>query len=175
MLNELSSIVRITLGGGPIRLLGRLTPLLLALFVFAPAAAGELAPQNVSPSGPSGSAPQIASDGHGSIVAVWRELDGDDSAIRAAVKPAGEDWDASKTISRPAPETESPVVAMDANGNAVAVWNRSSNGHDSAVQAAVRPAKGSGPHLRISLLPETSPFMRRSQSRPGRSLSCGSS
>ena len=78
---------------------------------------------------------------------MWRELDGDESAIRAAVKPAGGEWSSSKRISRPAPATESPKLAMDAGGNAVAVWNRSSNGHDNVVQAAVLAADGdwSGP------------------------------
>jgi hypothetical protein len=124
-----------------IRLLGRLTPL-LALLAFAPAAGGELTPLGISPSGSSGSAPRIAADGRGNVVAVWRELDGNDSAIRAAFKPQGGDWEASRRISRPGPETESPHVAMDRQGNGAAVWNRSSNGHDDVVQAAVRPADG---------------------------------
>jgi hypothetical protein len=113
----------------------------IALVVFPSAAAGELSPADISGQGASGSTPQIASDGVGDIVAVWRETDSDTSAIRAAVKPAGDSWAAAKRISTPAVATESPKVAMDTAGNAVAIWQRST-GADSVVQAAIRPAGG---------------------------------
>jgi Ca2+-binding RTX toxin-like protein len=112
----------------------------MGLLVWPAVAAGELHPADISPAGVTGSRPLIASDGAGTVVAVWRELDGDTSAIRAAVRPAGSDWD-SKRISVPAPSTESPALAVDRLGNAVALWQRSS-GKDSIVQAAVRPANG---------------------------------
>lgn len=112
----------------------------LALLVLPPVAGGELNPADVSPAGVTGSRPLIASDHAGNIVAIWRELDGNTSAIRAAFRPSGGDW-ASKRISVPAPSTESPALAMDRLGNAVAVWQRSTR-DDSVVQAAVRPAGG---------------------------------
>jgi Ca2+-binding RTX toxin-like protein len=113
----------------------------IALVVFPSAAGGELKPLDISPAGASGSAPRIASDGAGNIAVVWRESDGDTSSIRAAFRPANGVWQPSQRISAPAPETESPKVAMDSLGNTVAVWHRSS-GHDSVVQAAIRPAGG---------------------------------
>jgi hypothetical protein len=113
----------------------------IALVVFPSAAVGELNPADISGKGESGSTPRIASDGAGDILAIWREVDGDTSAIRAAFRPAGESWGSAQRISTPALATESPRVAMDKAGNALAVWQRSS-GHDSVVQAAVRPAGG---------------------------------
>jgi RTX calcium-binding nonapeptide repeat (4 copies) len=113
----------------------------IALVVFPSAAVGELNPADISGKGESGSTPRIASDGAGDILAIWREVDGDTSAIRAAFRPAVESWGSAERISTPALATESPRVAMDKAGNALAVWQRSS-GHDSVVQAAVRPAGG---------------------------------
>lgn len=113
----------------------------IALVVFPSAAVGELNPADISGKGESGSTPRIASNGAGDIVAIWREVDGDTSAIRAAFRPAGESWGSAQRISTPVLATESPRVAMDKAGNAVAVWQRSS-GHDSVVQAAIRPAGG---------------------------------
>ncbi len=112
-----------------------------ALVVFPAGAGAELQPGNVSPEGAFASAPRIASDGHGNIVAVWREVDGDLSAIRTASRAAG-DWGAGRRLSVPAAATEAPQLGMDRLGNAVAVWHRSS-GRDSVVQAAVRPDGGS--------------------------------
>jgi RTX calcium-binding nonapeptide repeat (4 copies) len=113
----------------------------IALAVFPSAAVGELKPADISGQGESGSSPRIASDGAGAIVAIWREVEEDTSAIRAAFRPAGESWRPAQRISTPALATESPRLAMDKAGNAVAVWQRSS-GHDSIVQAAIRPAGG---------------------------------
>ena len=114
---------------------------LLVLVAFPMSAAGELQPNDISKAGVSGSSPRIASDGSGNVVAVWRQLDGDTAAIGAAFRPAGGAWSSAERISEPAAATESPKLAMDALGNAVAVWQRST-GHDSVVQAAVRPAGG---------------------------------
>jgi Ca2+-binding RTX toxin-like protein len=113
----------------------------VALVVFPSVAVGELNPAQISDKGESASTPRIASDSSGNIVAIWREVDGDVSAIRAALRPAGESWSSPRRISTPAADTESPRLAVDRLGNAIAVWQRS-NGHDSVVQAAVRPADG---------------------------------
>jgi RTX calcium-binding nonapeptide repeat (4 copies) len=114
---------------------------LVAGLAVVQGAAAELDPADISPAGASGAAPQLASDGQGNVVALWRELDGDESAIRAAVRTPGKGWEASRRISAPAAATEAPQLAMDSLGNAVAVWHRS-NGRDSVVQAAVRPKSG---------------------------------
>jgi Ca2+-binding RTX toxin-like protein len=113
----------------------------IAFVVLPSSATGELNPIDISRGGAFGSTPRIASDGAGNIVAVWREVDGDTSAIRAAFRPAGGSWAPAQLISAPAAATESPRLAMDKLGNAVAIWHQSS-GHDSVVRAAIRPAGG---------------------------------
>jgi hypothetical protein len=113
----------------------------VALLVFPNVAGGELKPFDVSPLGVSGSEPRIASDGAGIVITVWREVDGDQSSIRAAFRAKGAAFEPARRISVPVADTESPEVAMDRLGNAVAVWHRST-GRDSVVQAAVRPARG---------------------------------
>jgi RTX calcium-binding nonapeptide repeat (4 copies) len=113
----------------------------VALAVFAQGATGELKQVDISPGGESASAPRIASDGAGNIVAVWRAVDGDHSYVRAAFRPKGAAFGAGEQLSVDSAATESPELAMDRLGNAVAVWQRS-NGQDSVVQAAVRPAGG---------------------------------
>src|SRR5256885_15693142 len=131
---------------------------LVVIFAFPQAASAELTPVNVPPAGASASAPRIASDGAGNIVAVWREIDGDTSSIRAAFRPKGDPWGPSQRISLPAAATEGPEVAMDRSGNAVAVWHSSSGGHTSVVQAAGRPAGGNWSETKDLSLPRGPAF-----------------
>jgi RTX calcium-binding nonapeptide repeat (4 copies) len=112
-----------------------------AVLLVLPHAAGALEPRTISPPNASASSPRIGSDGAGNVVAVWRELAGGSASIRAATRTPGGDWSPSAPISVRAAATEAPELAVDRLGNAVAVWHRS-NGRDSVVQAAVRPAGG---------------------------------
>ena len=114
----------------------------LVIVLFPQSGAGELKPDTISPLHRSGSAPQLASDGAGDVVAVWRDADDNGESIRAAFRPKQGSFGESETISVPALAAESPRVAMDRLGNAVAVWHVSTTAHDSVVQAAVRPAGG---------------------------------
>ena len=113
----------------------------IALVAFPSAAGGELNPTELSAKGESASAPRITSDGSGNVVAIWRAAEGDTSAIRAASRSEGGSWSSPRRISTPAAGTESPRLAMDRLGNALAVWQRST-GRDSVVQAAIRPDGG---------------------------------
>ena len=113
----------------------------IALVAFPSAAGGELNPTELSAKGESASAPRITSDGSGYVVAIWRAAEGDTSAIRAASRSEGGSWSSPRRISTPAAGTESPRLAMDRLGNALAVWQRST-GRDSVVQAAIRPDGG---------------------------------
>src|SRR5262249_52161922 len=99
-----------------------------------------LKPDQISPAKWSGSSPRIASDGSGDVIAVWRELTDDTAEIRAAFRPKNGSFGASKQISAPAVGAESPQVAMDRLGDAIAVWQESRTGRDSVVRAAIRPA-----------------------------------
>ena len=113
----------------------------VVLITLPASATGQLKPIDLSRGAASASSPRIASDGSGNIVAVWREVEGDASAIRAAVRPAGGTWSAPEKISAQVAGIESPELAVDRLGNAVAVWQRST-GDISVVQSAVRPAGG---------------------------------
>ena len=118
-------------------------PLACLLIVLFPQAGGsELKPDTISPTSWSGSSPRVASDGSGNVIAVWRELNDDVAAIRAAFRPKNGIFGPSEQISVPAVGAESPRVAMDRLGNAIAVWQESRTGHDSVVEAALRPAGG---------------------------------
>jgi RTX calcium-binding nonapeptide repeat (4 copies) len=124
----------------PLELAALLTGLLIV--VFPQTGASELKPDTISPARFSGSGPRIDSDGSGNVVAVWRELDDDEAAIRAAFRPKNGSFGPSVRISVPSVAAESPEVAMDKLGNAVAVWQQSTNGRDSIVESAIRPAGG---------------------------------
>ena len=101
---------------------------LFGALLWTPLAGADLQPADMSPAGVDASRPLIASDGKGDLIALWRESDRASWAIRAAFRPKNGDWD-SKRISVPAPATESPALAMDRLGNAIAVWQRGDGQH----------------------------------------------
>jgi len=153
----------------------------LLIFVFPQAASTGLKADTISPTHRSGSQPKLASDGSGDVVAVWRDVDDNGESIRTAFRPRYGSFGDSQTISVPAVATESPRVAMDRLGNAVAVWHVSTTARDSVVQAAVRPAGGSwsdpqvlsdpaepafGPEVSIEAGQMTAVWVAREQWRP---------
>ncbi|HET7053650.1 MAG TPA: PKD domain-containing protein [Solirubrobacterales bacterium] len=90
-----------------------------------------------------GHTPYLAMNAAGEAVAVWTGFDGvDDEVTWAAVRSAGGDWSAPEELSVAGEQDGfSPRVAIDAAGNAIAVWQRFDLSHD-VVQAAVRTACG---------------------------------
>jgi len=93
----------------------------------------------LSEAGEEASEPQVAMDPAGDAVVVWRQFNGSDYIVQAAVKPAGEPWGKSVTLSEAGEEASEPQVAVNPAGDAVAVWRRF-NGSDYVVQAALKPA-----------------------------------
>ena len=95
--------------------------------------------------------PALALDGRGDAVTVWTETRinwvtvEDELLVRAAVRPNGGRWQSPETITRiepPAADQSSPggwepTVTIDADGEAIAVWDT-----PSGVHAAIRPAGG---------------------------------
>ena len=116
------------------------------------AASGWVPPQYLGPAGAtSASRPQVALDAQGNVIAVWAR-DGygasRDVTVQSAFRPVGGPWQAPVDLSRPGPdgvqtdiERSGPRVAIDGQGNAVAVWQRN-DGTSIVVQAAERPAGG---------------------------------
>jgi hypothetical protein len=98
------------------------------------------APVNLSTAGRNADAPQIAVDPLGDAVAVWRRSNGVNSIIQAAIKPSrGRRWQRPVNLSAPGHDAASPGVAVDARGDAFAIWQRS-NGANVIVQAAFKLA-----------------------------------
>jgi hypothetical protein len=106
-----------------------------------PAGGAWQAPVNLSAAGQNAQNPQVAVDGQGNAVAVWPGFDGTSQIVQAAARPAGGVWQAPVNLSAAGQNAGNPQVAVDARGDAVAVWT-SSNGTNDIVQAAVRPAGG---------------------------------
>jgi hypothetical protein len=85
--------------------------------------------------------PQVAMDAEGLAVAVWEDKSGERVVIDGSRKPAGgETWQPGVRVS-PLPEfhnANEPQLAMDARGDAVAVWERFHEVEE--IEAASMPA-----------------------------------
>ena len=91
--------------------------------------------------------PQVAIDAAGTAIVVWERLiTAGDDVVRASVRTAEGNWSASRDISTASEDVNSPRVAMNAAGEAVAAWAVSDEG-DTSLRAATRPFNGdwSGP------------------------------
>ena len=107
----------------------------------AVAAPAWLSEADLSLIGHNASVPHIVLDARGNAVAVWTRNDGSNFITQAAVRPAGENWQAPVNLSNAGRDTFDAEVAIDARGDAVAVWH-GSDGTNDIVQAAARPAGG---------------------------------
>ena len=116
--------------------------LALAMGAANAAAAAWLAPQDISGPNQSITFPEVAVNASGDAVAVWPRDDGGKTIVEAAERPAGGDWLEPVVLSDPAGEDElgETHVALDAAGNAVAVWSAFDSG--SVIRTATRPAGG---------------------------------
>jgi hypothetical protein len=106
-----------------------------------PAGGGWQAPVDLSGAGQNASGQQVAVDSQGNAVAVWQRYNGTNWIAQGAVRPAGAGWQAPADLSGAGQSGYGPRVAVDSQGNAVAVWERS-NGTNYIVQGAVRAAGG---------------------------------
>lgn len=80
--------------------------------------------------------PQIAVDQTGNAVAVWEELNGSNSTVKAATLPFGGTWSSPIAISLPSTNSgQVPQIAINSSGYAVAVWQRH-NGSYNITQAS---------------------------------------
>jgi hypothetical protein len=109
---------------------------------------GWFAPVNLSAAGQDAIAvrgidtgPHVGVDGQGNAVAVWTRSNGTNTIVQAAARPAGGAWQAPVNLSAAGQNAGAPHVAVDGQGNAVAVWTRDT-GTNTIVQAAARPAGG---------------------------------
>jgi M6 family metalloprotease-like protein len=97
--------------------------------------------------------PAVAADATGSATAVWEEFWPDGRAdVYSAQRAADGSWSSESLVTRGAPRAGrwSPALAVDARGNATAVWR---DGRDDSLEiyAAYRPAGGAWqPDARIT-------------------------
>ncbi|MGH4007808.1 MAG: hypothetical protein ACRDTH_06545 [Pseudonocardiaceae bacterium] len=104
-----------------------------------PAGEAWQAPTDLSAAGQDAGNPQVAVNAQGTTVAVWSRSNGTHDIVQGAVRLARRAWQAPINLSAAGQSAVDPQVAIDAQGTAVAVWQRSNGTHD-IVQGAVHPA-----------------------------------
>lgn len=94
---------------------------------------------------------QLAANPAGALVAIWTEFDGQDHVIRTRAKSAfAAQWDVTQNLSTSAAdpavmifdegEAQSPSLAIDAAGDAIATWTRIDDAGNSRLQSSRRTA-----------------------------------
>ncbi len=137
----------------------------LVMVSSAGAASAWLAPTTVSGVGSQAGEPQVAFDKHGDAMAVWSSEDGTEAngarkyEVQSAYRPAGEAWQAPETLSLPDQGAEDESMALDGQGDAVAVWE-AYTGVTFVVEASYRPMGGTW-QTPVYLSPEEIPGTAR--------------
>ncbi len=87
--------------------------------------------------------PQVAVNAHGDAVAIWAADLGAAGVVRVSSRPAGGQWSAPRVISEDAVYDRDVDVAIDAQGNATAIWSEfSTTASAYLVRSASRPSGG---------------------------------
>jgi hypothetical protein len=93
------------------------------------------APRQISPVRPDALAPSIAVNNRGDEAIVWLGSDQSGLAVMAAVRKPGQDWGPPAVLVGAVSGLLEPQIALDARGDALAVWSRWIGGN-ARVQAA---------------------------------------
>lgn len=95
----------------------------------------------VSQPGEEGGNPQVAVDGKGDSLVVWRGEDEGDEYVRAAYRPAEGSWSAPVNVSGEGEQVQSLLAAVDPEGNALVAWTGSNGkeGEFGVVHTAYKP------------------------------------
>jgi hypothetical protein len=101
-------------------------------------AAGWRGPLDLSATGADATEPALAVSEAGNAVVAWRSQDGSGTVIKASTRPAGSSFSTPVSLSGVGPAIGLPQVALNAAGDAVAVWR---NGF--RIEVATRPAGSS--------------------------------
>jgi len=116
---------------------------MLSTAVSSASAAGWLEPKDISAANEEvDGRPKVAVDPAGNAVAIWERHVGGEEIVEAAERPAGGDWSEPDVLSLPGEEGQGSQVAIDAAGNAIAVWITGDGSPDFVVRSAVRPPGG---------------------------------
>ncbi len=96
--------------------------------------------ETISPIGLDASSPQVAVGPDGAATAVWILYDGSNYIVQAATRPAGQaSFGTPQDLTATGLNASSPQIATAPDGTTTVVWGRS-NGSNTIVQAATRPA-----------------------------------
>jgi hypothetical protein len=99
-------------------------------------------PDDLSVAGQDAGDAQIAVDANGNVTAVWAGSNGTNYIVQASAKPFGGTWQAiPNDLSASGQNASGPQIAVDANGNATVVWERS-NGTNTIIQSSTKPFNG---------------------------------
>lgn len=116
---------------------------MLSFTVGSASAAGWLAPKDISAANEVvDGRPEVAVDPAGNAVAIWERHVGGEEIVEASQRPAGGDWSEPEVLSLPGEEGQQSQVAIDASGNAIAVWITGESSPGFVVRSAVRPPGG---------------------------------
>ncbi|MGN6373153.1 MAG: PKD domain-containing protein [Solirubrobacteraceae bacterium] len=97
----------------------------------------------ISEEGEGSGDPEIALSPAGDAIAVWKGHSSGGEAVRAAYRPAGQEWQLPTNVSKVGIQAESLHVALDGHGDALLAWGgtHGAGGYELA-QASYRPAGG---------------------------------
>jgi hypothetical protein len=123
----------------------------VAQAAYRPVGGSWQAAVDLSEAGRSAASPKVIFDPEGDAVAIWELVfnctgcSRNGEIIQAAYRPVGGSWQAAVDLSEAGLIAEEAHVALDAQGNAVAVWERErpTNKSSRVIQAAYRPVGGS--------------------------------
>ena len=112
------------------------------------AGAGWAPAETLSGAGADALEPQVALNPSGNAVAAWLSFDGRTYVVQSTTRSRDVPWSAVKDISPRSPDLGSPRLALDAAGDAVAVWRGLSSSRE-RIQAVRHPTRGawSAPRL----------------------------
>ncbi len=82
--------------------------------------------------------PEVAIDAAGDATAVWEQHEAGSVVIAESTRPAGSKWQMGVALSATGKNANEPRVAVDAQGDAVAVWERPNEEGKELVEAATR-------------------------------------
>jgi hypothetical protein len=97
--------------------------------------------QTLSSPGADALQPWLAVNPRGNAIAAWRSFAGRTSVIQTTSRRRGGAWSAVQDISPRSPDLGAPKIALDAAGNAVAVWRGLRSARE-RIQTARQPARG---------------------------------
>jgi hypothetical protein len=113
-------------------------------------------PADLTPFTTVASVPRVALDSHGNALAVWDGWDGSNIRIEDALRPAGGSFGAPQLLSPAGYNADTPQVAFDSAGDALAVW-RFDGSPASTIESAYRPADGEFGPAQTASAPSSQP------------------